>query len=261
MSEPGAALDAYTCTKRYAGGGGISGVDLLVDPGELVAVLGPNGSGKSTFIHGLVGLHEFDSGGVVIGGHEHTSTRAKQLLGFVPDELPIPLSLTGAELLRHTARLRRTSPSEFGRSMVESLDLAPHLDKFVADMSHGTKKKLQFVAAASHAPALLIMDEPFRGLDPRAVQTIRFIVEALRSTGAAVVVATHDILAAEHWFDRVVILHDGATVADGAPGDIVESAGARDLEDYFLRVTGRSGVQQDFDRFRSLILSERNLAS
>ena len=260
-ASAGRALFARSCAKQYAGGAGISGIDLQVEPGALTAILGPNGSGKSTLIHGLVGLHGFDSGTVTINGHPHESAEAKALLGFVPDELPIPLSLTGAELLRHTARLRGVAVSDFGAEMIDSLDLGCHLNKFVADMSHGTKKKLQIVAAAAHAPMLLIMDEPFRGLDPHAVQTIRTIVDALRSTGTAVLVATHDILAAEHWFDRVVILHDGVQVAEGRPVDLVREGGARDLEDYFLTATGLSRQQRTTDRFRPLILSGRNPAS
>ncbi|WP_396289445.1 ABC transporter ATP-binding protein [Curtobacterium sp. KT1] len=258
MPKPELALCARSCTKQYAGDVGISGVDLQVDPGELAALLGPNGSGKSTFIHGLVGLHGFDAGTVTIAGHPHESVHAKQCLGFVPDELPIPLSLTGNEFLRHTARLRRGTPSELGVEMVDALGLEPHLYKFIADMSHGTKKKLQLVAAAAHAPALLIMDEPFRGLDPHAVRTIRAIVDALRSTGTAVLVATHDILAAEHWFDRVVILHEGTRIADGPPQDIIARGGARDLEDFFLSATRMSVQDRSPDRFRSVIVSERN---
>lgn len=261
MTSPGASLRARACSKHYAGGAGITGVGLTMDPGELVAVLGPNGSGKSTLVHGLVGLHTFDHGDVTLGGLPHTAPAAKRGLGFVPDELPIPLSLTGNEYLRHLERLRGTTRSALHDAMVDALELTPHLQKFIADMSHGTKKKLQIVGAAAHAPSMLIMDEPFRGLDPYAVRTIRALVDALRAEGTGVLVATHDILAAEHWFERVIIMHHGVTVADGAPSALVQSSGAADLEEFFLKVTGLPTATARTEQFRTLICTERTPTS
>lgn len=257
MSRTGPALSAQQCTKRYAGGAGVFGVDLTVDPGDLLALLGPNGSGKSTLVHGIVGLHQFDAGTVFIQGNPHQTAEAKKDLGFVPDELPIPLSLTGAEYLAHLRRLRRVGRSGLDDALIDALGLEPHLSKFIADMSHGTKKKLQVVGAAAHSPGLLVMDEPFRGLDPHAVRTIRALVDALRAEGTAVLVATHDILAAEHWFERVVIMHDGISVADGSPSELVRTSGTPDLEEFFLKTTGLHAPTRDAQRFRDLIRAER----
>lgn len=259
MAREQSALSARGCTKRYAGAQVLSDVDLDVRPGELVALLGPNGSGKSTFIHGVVGLHDFDKGAVTLGGHPHRSAAAKRLLGFVPDELPIPLSLTGREYLEHVRRLRRAPVSELSQDLVDSLALRPHLDKYIADMSHGTKKKLQIVGAAAFVPAILIMDEPFRGLDPHAVRTIRVIVDELRSTGTAALVATHDILAAERWFDRVVVMNEGLVVADDAPHRLSAGEKEGDLETFFLHATTRSPVPCDAVRLRTLIHDVRTL--
>ncbi|WP_181420476.1 ABC transporter ATP-binding protein [Curtobacterium sp. MCBD17_023] len=229
----------------------MAGVDLRVEPGELVALLGPNGSGKSTLIHGIVGLHEVDADALALAGHDVDTVAAKRSLGFVPDELPIPLSLTGGEYLDHLVRLRlnarehargRDASRPGGRrstpwrdTLVEELALGPHLDKFIGDMSHGTKKKLQLIAAVEHVPDLLVLDEPFRGLDPRSVVVIRALLDALRCRGTGVLVATHDVLAAEHWFDRVVILHDGVVLADGRPADLMAEHGDGSLESVLLR--------------------------
>ena len=215
-------LIALGCTKRYeTGTRALAGVDLTVDPGELVAVLGPNGSGKSTLIHGVVGLHPVDAEALALCGHDVDDIEAKDVLGFVPDELPIPQSLTGWEYLDHLERLRRACDHRWRDVLVGELGLDRHLDKFIGDMSHGTKKKLQIVAAVQHLPHLLVLDEPFRGLDPRSVVVIRAVLDVLRAHGTGVLVATHDVLAAERWFDRVVILHDGVLIADGPPAVLI----------------------------------------
>lgn len=253
QSAPTLALSARGCCKRYGAAWALSGVDLDVREGELTALLGPNGSGKSTLLHGVVGLHDFDRGTVAVGGHPHRSVAAKQLVGFVPDELPIPQSLTGREYLEHLRRLRRQPSSELATALIDALSLGPHVDKFIADMSHGTKKKLQIVGAASTVPALLIMDEPFRGLDPHAVRTIRLVVDELRSAGTAALVATHDILAAEQWFDRVIVMHDGAVIADDAPSRLGAAGPGGDLESFFLEATGHPGHRGDDARLRRLI--------
>ncbi|MFJ3384598.1 MULTISPECIES: ABC transporter ATP-binding protein [unclassified Curtobacterium] len=240
MSAPRSRLLALHCSKEYRGGArGLSEVDLDVAPGELVALLGPNGSGKSTLVHGLVGIHDLDSDAIEIDGIPHDSRVAKRHVGFVPDELPIPLSLTGTEFLAHVDRLRGGRDHLRWRATItERLGLTPHMRKFIGEMSHGTKKKLQIVSAVAHRPRLLVMDEPFRGLDPHAVVVIRALVDALRQDGTSVLVATHDVLAAEHWFERVVILDHGRIIADDRPQRLITDAGVAALEDVMIAMTG-----------------------
>lgn len=231
-------LIALGCTKRYrTGTRALAGVDLTVDPGELVAMLGPNGSGKSTLVHGIVGLHRIEAEALTICGHDVDERGAKDQLGFVPDELPIPLSLTGWEYLDHLQRLRGGRADDWRNVLIDELGLASHLEKFIGDMSHGTKKKLQITAAVQHVPRLLVLDEPFRGLDPRSVVVVRSLLDALRSMGTGVLVATHDVLAAERWFDRVVILTEGRMIADGTPQDLVAQSSADSLEGVLLDAT------------------------
>jgi ABC-2 type transport system ATP-binding protein len=248
------ALVALGCTKRYrTGTRALAGVDLTVGPGELVAVLGPNGSGKSTFIHGIVGLHAVEADALAICGHDVDDVddvEAKEVLGFVPDELPIPQSLTGWEYLDHLERLRGSCDNRWRAVLIDELGLGRHLDKFIGDMSHGTKKKLQIVAAVQHVPRLLVLDEPFRGLDPRSVVVIRSVLDVLRLRGAGILVATHDVLAAERWFDRVVILHDGVVIADGAPDALVAARRADSLEAVLLAATDADSTDAVGERLR-----------
>lgn len=256
-----APLLAESCSKRYRTGvPALTGVDIRVDPGELVALLGPNGSGKSTFLHGVVGLHDLEAEALSIAGEPRDSRAAKQSLGFVPDELPLPLSLTGHEFLRHTGRAQPGTDHVWQAHLVQQFDLAAHLDKHIADMSHGTKKKLQIVGAVGHLPDLLLMDEPFRGLDPRAVTVIRALVDALRAGGTGVFASTHDVLAAERWFDRVVILDGGHLVADGRPSELVAEAGVASLDELVARLTAAPRQNEVTEALRDLLDTRRAAA-
>lgn len=245
-------LVALGCAKRYGTGTrALTGVDITVGPGELVALLGPNGSGKSTLVHGIVGLHAIEAEALAICGHDIDDRSAKDALGFVPDELPVPMALTGWEYLDHLARLRGEQPGGWRDVLLDELALRRHLDKFIGDMSHGTKKKLQIVAAVQHVPKLLVLDEPFRGLDPRSVFVIRALLDTLRSRGAGVLVATHDVLAAERWFDRVVILAGGAVIADGPPAVLVHERSADSLEAVLLAATRADPTDSVHERLRT----------
>lgn len=251
-------LLAVGCTKRYrTGTRALAGVDLTVDPGEL----GPNGSGKSTLVHGIVGLHRIEAEAFAICGHDVDERDAKDQLGFVPDELPIPLSLTGWEYLDHLQRLRGGHAGDWRDILIDELGLATHLDKFIGDMSHGTKKKLQITAAAQHVPKLLVLDEPFRGLDPRSVVVVRSLLDALRSMGTGVLVATHDVLAAERWFDRVVILAEGCVIADGSPQDLVAQSSSDSLEGVLLDATCAPATEAVTSRLLTGLAEQRRSSS
>jgi ABC-type multidrug transport system ATPase subunit len=251
-------LLALSCTKQYrTGTRALAGVDLTVNPGELVAMLGPNGSGKATLVHGIVGLHSIEAEALAICGHDVDERDAKDHLGFVPDELPVPLSLTGWEYLDHLERLRGGRADSWRQVLIDELGLAPHLGKFIGDMSHGTKKKLQIIAAVQHVPKLLVLDEPLRGLDPRSVVVVRGLLDALRSVGAGVLVATHDVLAAERWFDRVHILAGGVVIADGTPQELVAQSSSDSLEGVLLDATRAPATHAVTDRLRARLADHR----
>lgn len=225
-------------TKRYGRSVGVEGVPFGVGAGEIVGLLGPNGSGKSTTLHCLTGILSPTSGAVTIGGIDHERPAAKDAFGFVPDDLPLPESLRSPEVIALHRRLRARFDDDLAEELLELVGLVDHRDKYVGEYSHGMKRKLQLVIALAHRPRLLIMDEPIRGLDPEAAIVVTTLLETFRQQCGGVLVATHDLLAAEHYCDRVVILTQGRVIASGRPSDLIGEAGVHTLEELFVNVTG-----------------------
>jgi ABC-2 type transport system ATP-binding protein len=225
-------------TKLYGRKLGVKDVSFDVEPGEIVGLLGPNGSGKSTTLHCVTGILAPTSGTVEITGIDHKRPAAKDGFGFVPDDLPMPESLRAPEVMALHRRLRAHFDDELAEDLLDLVGLYDHRDKYVGEYSHGMKRKLQLVIALAHRPRLLIMDEPMRGLDPEAAIIVKTLLEMVREQGGGVLVATHDLLAAEHYCDRVAILTYGRLVASGSPADLIGEAGVGTMEDFFVQVTG-----------------------
>jgi ABC-2 type transport system ATP-binding protein len=202
-------------------------------------LLGPNGSGKTTSLHILTGLITADQGTVTVCEEPIESKESRSKMGFAPDDLPLPGTLTGREYLDFHDAMRSRHDRLRAAQLIRALGLSRDLDKQINQYSHGMKRKIQVVAALSHAPEVLILDEPFRGLDPDAAAVLRNLITSFARSGRAVLIATHDMLRAERDCDRVTILSKGITVASGSPRDLVENTpAALDLEGVFLNVTG-----------------------
>lgn len=232
-------LEVRGLTKRYGRTTAVEQLEFAVPAGCVFGLLGPNGSGKSSTLHVITGLLAPDAGTVRVCGHPHDSGAAKRAFGFVPDDLPLPTSLTGCEVLRLVERLRGDVDSALRDALVDVFDLKPALDRLVAHYSHGMKRKLQVVAALMHRPRLLILDEPFRGLDPEAVVVMREVLASVtRATTTSVIVATHDLAAADRLCDEVLILAAGRVAAQGRPQALRRQYAVGSLEDAFLVATG-----------------------
>lgn len=233
-------LSASSVRKTYGRQVAVDGVALTVSPGRIHGLLGPNGSGKTTTLHIVTGLVRPDSGSVRIVDVEISDKRSRSLFGFAPDDLPLPGTLTGAEYLRFHDSLRSRNDAPRAALFCEALGIADDLDKLVSEYSHGMQRKIQLVAAVMHNPRLLILDEPFRGLDPEAASTLRSLILTFAEQGGAVLIATHDMLRAERDCDTVTVLHHGSVISEGAPSTLIAaSTGCSTLEDVFMRVTGR----------------------
>lgn len=238
MSTPtDEALVADAIHKAYGRVKAVRDVGLHVERGSIHGLLGPNGSGKSTMLHILAGLIAADRGEVLICGESITRKQSRAHLGFVPDDLPLPAALTGREYLEFHDGMRNRDDRLAARQLAGVLAMTDALNLQVGGYSHGMKRKIQLIAALSHRPRLLILDEPFRGLDPDAGATLRDILVTFVSTGGAVLVATHDMLRAERDCDSVTILHRGRRVEHGSPATLLTKLGASSLEEVFLRVT------------------------
>lgn len=234
-------FSARGVTKRYRSVTAVLDVSFELEKGRVYGLLGPNGSGKTTCLHLMTGLIDADEGELVVGGIPIEDSESRLHFGFAPDDLPLPGALTGREYLALHDSLRGRDDGERAFDLLLAFDLLDAVDRQIEEYSHGMRRKIQIVAATMHVPELLILDEPFRGLDPDSVAVLRHTIKSLATTGRTVLIATHDMTRAHTDCDQVMILDRGSIVGDGTPDELVANYGSgRDLETAFFALTGRA---------------------
>lgn len=211
---------------------------LSISAGEVVALLGPNGSGKSTAIKLALGLLRPTHGEVLLAGKPAASIPARQQVGYVPDVGGIPLHLSGREGLEWWAKMNDLEPTEIADRVDEALaevDLMVAADRRVAEYSRGMKKRLALAQAILPRPRVLLLDEPFAGLDPMAIDRQVELFQRLRTAGCTILFSSHLLSRVEGVADRVVLIHRGQTLAVGTPAELVGSTppSQHGLEDVF----------------------------
>ena len=208
-----AAILTEKLTKNYGKSRGITALDLEVQPGEVFGFLGPNGAGKSTTIRVLLDLIRPTTGrALVLGLDSHRDTLAIQARsGYLPGELSLYPTLTGSETLRYLANLRGGVDWSRVDELCERLDC--DLDKKVADLSSGNKRKLGLIQAFMHRPELLILDEPTSGLDPLVQHEFYALVDEVRDAGQTVFLSSHVLPEVQRVCDRVAFIREGALIA------------------------------------------------
>ncbi|HAK96864.1 MAG TPA: ABC transporter [Planctomycetes bacterium] len=231
-------------SKLFGAKRALDGVDLALSRGDMYTLLGPNGAGKTTLLKLLCGLLRPTEGAIRIGGIalDADPVAAKRLMSFIPDHPTIFERLTGWEYLAFVAstyRLAEPGWRETAARLLEFFDLGEEARGLVGTYSHGMRQRLCFVAAFLPEPALLLIDEPWVGLDPRH---LRKAIEALRAAtarGTAVLLSTHSLALAEEIGGRIGILNQGRFLWDGP---IEKLLGEKDrLEEVFLRLTEEKG--------------------
>ena len=225
MSQPHApALDAQGIHKSYGTHEVLRGVDLLVEPGQILGLLGRNGAGKSTLITILCGLRRADSGTANICGHRPASADAARLIGYAPQELGIYPDLSVAQNLAAFGELnglgRREAASRAGEVM-ELLGLTEKRGQRASHLSGGQQRRLHAGMAIMHRPRLVFMDEPTVGADVEARSQILRAVRQLADDGAAVVYTSHYLAEFEELGSDIAILNEGRIVASGTLEEIV----------------------------------------
>ncbi len=235
-------IEVEGLSKRYGAHLAVDGVDLHVRPGEVVALLGPNGAGKSTTIRAITGLLRPTAGRVRVCGQDvvRAPLAAKAQLGYVPDRPYLYPKLTARELLRFVGRLRGVDAGDRrADAWLEAFALSPVGNELIETYSHGMRQKLTFAAALLGDPAVLVVDEPMVGLDPRAARQVRDLMRGHADGGNTVLLTTHAMDVAEALADRVVVLHRGRVAAQGTMAELRTAAGTgeTDLEAIFLRLT------------------------
>ncbi|HZF10711.1 MAG TPA: ABC transporter ATP-binding protein [Thermoanaerobaculia bacterium] len=222
----------------------VDGLDLTVRSGEIYGFLGANGAGKTTTIQMMVGLLAPEAGRISIAGHDIAGEplAARAAFGYVPDRPLLYDRLTGREQLEFLAQLRRIPRQVAADRIAELLaavDLTDAADRLCGIYSLGMKRKLSLAGALLHEPSVLILDEPWNGLDPKGARRLKDLLSRLAGAGAAVFLSTHDLATAEAVCHRVGILHRGRLLAEGSAEELRGRAagGAPDLEAAFLDLT------------------------
>lgn len=226
-------------TKTYPGGKtAVRDLSLHVAPGDIYGFIGHNGAGKTTTIKAAVGLLEFEQGDIRINGVsiKQDPLTCKRTFAYIPDAPLLYPYLTGQQYLDFVAdvfevtrddRIRRTE------DLARLFGLTDALGELTSSYSHGMKQKLAILGALVHAPRLLILDEPFVGLDPEAVVTLKELMRELCARGGAVFFSTHVLDVAERLCNKVAIIRQGQLVAAGETADLTEG---RSLEETFMEV-------------------------
>ncbi|HKA14748.1 MAG TPA: heme ABC exporter ATP-binding protein CcmA [Myxococcota bacterium] len=234
MNVSGAAIAARGVAKRFAGAAALEGVDLDLAAGASLAVVGPNGAGKSTLLRLLAGLARPSAGRIEIDGRPPTHRRARAALGYLGHATLLSPGLTVRENLVFAARLYRVpSPRERAGDLLAAEGLEPLADRRAGALSRGQAQRVAIARALIHAPALVLLDEPFTGLDRGAAQRLAARLAELRARGHTSVLVTHGLEHVRDLADEALVLSAGRTAWRGrleARGDDLERALAQALE-------------------------------
>ncbi len=230
-------LEIQNLSKYYGKKQILHHVSFKLEPGDICGFIGANGAGKTTTIKSAIGLIPFEEGSVTIDEHsiESSPVECKKILSYVPDNPSLYTFMTGIEYLNFigdvfemTREQRKEKIDYYGNAF----DIFSRLNETISDYSHGMQQKLALIAALMHSPKLLILDEPFVGLDPTATRFIREEFKRLADEeGMSILFSTHVLEVAEKLCNRVVIIRDGHIVLDES---MEEALKEESLEDLFI---------------------------
>ena len=233
-------LKIQKLTKHYPGSNkGVTDLSLHILPGDLYAFIGHNGAGKTTTLKAVCGIHDFEKGEIYIDGIsiQEDALAAKKQMAYIPDNPDLFSYLTGIQYLNFVGDVFGLSADvrkERIQAYADAFEITGSLGDLISTYSHGMKQKLAIISALIHQPKLLILDEPFVGLDPKAAMTLKTIMGQLCQKGGAVFFSTHVLEVAEKLCNKVAIIKDGRLVAAGNMADIVKDGNS--LESIFMEV-------------------------
>ena len=229
-------------TKTYGSKRAVDDLTLHIAPGELYGFIGHNGAGKTTTLKSVAGIVRFDSGTVTVDGHDvRTEPLAcKKSIAYIPDNPDLYDFMTGIQYLNFVADIFGVSAADRLariRDYAGRFELTADLAQPIAAYSHGMKQKLAIIAAWLHQPRLIIMDEPFVGLDPKASHLLKGMMREVCQGGGAIFFSTHVLEVAEKLCDKVAIIKNGRLIRSGT---MEEVKGDDSLEDVFLELEDSS---------------------
>ena len=233
-------LEIRRLTKRFGDKVAVDDLSLTIRPGEIYGFIGHNGAGKTTTLKSVVGILQFDAGTIAIDGHSIASepVRCKRELAYIPDNPDLYDFMSGIKYLNFVADIFGISPAERQEKIHKYaglFELTGDLAEPISAYSHGMKQKLAVIAAWMHNPKLIVMDEPFVGLDPKASHLLKEMMREHCDAGGAIFFSTHVLEVAEKLCDKVAIIKQGRLIVSGTMDEV---KGDDSLEEVFLELEG-----------------------
>ena len=231
-------LNISHLTKSFGDKKAVDDLSLHIAPGEIYGFIGHNGAGKTTTLKSVVGILRFDSGEITVDGHSIRTEplECKKRIAYIPDNPDLYDFMTGIQYLNFIADIFAVPAdvrAERIRRYADIFELSGDLGGAVSSYSHGMKQKLAVISALLHEPKLMIMDEPFVGLDPKASHILKGIMRDICDAGGAIFFSTHVLEVAEKLCDKIAIIRGGKLVRSGT---MEEVKGDDSLEDVFLEL-------------------------
>ena len=229
-------------TKTFGEKKAVDDLSLHIAPGEIYGFIGHNGAGKTTTLKSVVGIQRFDAGEITIGGRSIKTdpVACKKMLAYIPDNPDLYEFMTGIQYLNFIANIfgvEAEKRQERIRRYADLFELTSDLAQPVAAYSHGMKQKLAIISAWLHEPKLILMDEPFVGLDPKAAHILKGMMREMCEDGGAIFFSTHVLEVAEKLCDKVAIIKGGRLIRSGT---MEEVKGDDSLEEVFLELEGET---------------------
>ena len=233
-------LNIEHLTKAYGEKKAVDNLSLHIAPGEIYGFIGHNGAGKTTTLKSVVGILQFDAGEITIDGIsiKENPLECKRRFAYIPDNPDLYDYMTGIKYLNFIADIFGVGANERQeriRKYADAFELTADLAQPIAAYSHGMKQKLAIISAWLHEPKLILMDEPFVGLDPKASHLLKEMMREVCDEGGAIFFSTHVLEVAEKLCDKVAIIKSGRLIRSGT---MEEVKGDESLEDVFLELEG-----------------------
>ena len=227
-------------SKTYKGGKkAVENISLTVEKGDIFGFIGHNGAGKSTTIKSVVGILDYEEGEILIDGHSMKTEPllCKQITAYIPDNPDLYEHMTGIQYLNFIADvfgISSTVREEKVKKYADLFEITGNLGDLISSYSHGMKQKLAIISAVIHEPKLLVLDEPFVGLDPKAAVVLKDVMHELCTQGSSIFFSTHVLDTAEKLCNKVAMINQGQLVFSGTMKDMLKEKEGSSLEEIFI---------------------------
>ncbi|GLV62877.1 ABC transporter [Bacillus mycoides] len=231
-------LEIINFSKTYKGGKkAVDHLNITVKAGDIFGFIGHNGAGKSTTIKSLVGVIDFEEGEIFVDGHsvKKDPIACKRVMAYIPDNPDLYEQLTGIQYLNFVADVFKVSAKDREEQIQkygDAFEITPYLGDLISSYSHGMKQKVAIISAVLHKPKLLVLDEPFVGLDPKAAVVLKGIMKELCEKGSAIFFSTHVLDVAEKLCNKIAMINRGKLALSGEVNSLIKEGS---LEELFMK--------------------------